>query len=171
MDEKIILENFQKKLDRICLDSTTCKEDALDILKDMDCPEGMSQSTFDEFVKSYKKMLYKTRPERKDFVDECVFCHRKLYTHPGINNADDYGLHKNLADKSCCGMCEILITQPNRLAKEYIEHLSNYENGEDIFINKLIDQIYIINNCIQGNQFSHLRNDQITKIKEIFNEK
>ena len=32
-------------------------------------------------------------------------------------------------------------------------------------------QIYIINNCIQGNQFSHLRNDQITKIKEIFNEK
>lgn len=51
------------------------------------------------------------------------------------------------------------------------QDISNYENGEDIFINKLIDQIYIINNCIQGNQFSHLRNGQITKIKEIFNEK
>lgn len=58
-----------------------------------------------------------------DFKNTCIYCGKSLLPKEG-NNPEDYGLHTpyiNFAGKSTCDVCNIVVTQTNRLLKGIID--------------------------------------------------
>lgn len=54
----------------------------------------------------------------------CCYCGIELTG--SINNAEDYGLHKDTRNKSCCDRCNRVITIPNRCLANYIRSGNTY---------------------------------------------
>ena len=93
----------------------------------------------------------------KEFEENyCYYCGRELKREEN-NNAEDYGLHSETANKSCCPTCNKLITITDRHLSCAIERDGYVDKTEvEQAIHNLQELLEALNKCDAENRFVSL---------------